>query len=65
MEQSSSGIVFQWNSCYPGPITSINILMWTLFVVVLLLQFIKRLWFPSSTSIVRNSDQHGQISTSH
>ena len=26
--------------------------MWTLFVVVLLLQFIKRLWFPFSTSLV-------------
>ena len=27
-----------------------HIKMWTLFVVVLLLQFIKRLWFPPSTS---------------
>ena len=49
-EYSSNGIAFQWNSHYPGSIANINIIMWTLFVVVLLLQFIKRMWFPSSTS---------------
>ena len=37
MEQSSNGIVFQWNSRYPGSIANISIIMWTLFVVVILL----------------------------